>query len=367
MIPRALHCGTSRIALRHCSRLYLMSVKTLFALLLAAFSSSAFAGEWKQLPSLPDAEGFAGSFAGVSNGALLIAGGANFPGKKPWEGGMKVWYDTVFVLESPAAKWKVAGRLPRRLGYGVSVTYNNGLICAGGSDRDRHYPDVFRIEWSNGKLKTTPLPSLPPPIANCCGAIVGNILYVAGGIEKPDAKETSNRAWQLELSSKSSEWIEIMSWPGSRRMLAVAAGFKDAFWLIGGVDLTAGSDGTTQRHYLTDAFRYDLNGWKRIADLPHSVVAAPSPAPFDKDKIYLLGGDDGSQVNTPPDKHRGFGNKTLRYNVTTDQWTEAGLIAAPRATLPTAFWNNSWVLPGGEVRPGVRSPQVWNWTPGTTE
>ena len=39
--------------------------------------------------------------AGVSGGALLVAGGANFPDKKPWQGGTKVWYDTVFVLDEP--------------------------------------------------------------------------------------------------------------------------------------------------------------------------------------------------------------------------------------------------------------------------
>src|SRR4051812_40526979 len=97
-------------------------MKPLLSLVLASVSLSACAGEWKQLPSLPDVEGFAGSFAGVSNGALLVAGGGNFPGKKPWEGGAKVWYDTVYVLENPSAKWKVAGNLPPPLGYGVSVT-----------------------------------------------------------------------------------------------------------------------------------------------------------------------------------------------------------------------------------------------------
>ena len=335
---------------------------------LAVASSSTFGDEWKQLPSLPDAEGFAGSFAGVSNGALLVAGGTNFPGKKPWEGGKKAWYDTVYVLESPTAKWKVAGKLPRPLGYGVSVTHNNGLVCAGGSDRDRHYADVFRLEWSKGKLMTTQLPSLSRPIANCCGAMVGDVLYVAGGLETPDANETTNRAWQIDLGSKSPRWTEIATWPGSRRMLAVAAGFKGQFWLIGGVDLSAGSDGTAQRHYLTDAYRYGpLNGWKRIADLPHSIVAAPSPAPFDKKAIYSLGGDDGIQAAIPPEKHRGFGKTYLRYDVAADKWTEAGTIVAPRATVPCVFWKNSWVLPGGEVRPGIRSPEVWSWTAGTME
>jgi N-acetylneuraminate epimerase len=343
-------------------------MKTLSILLFASASLSAFAGEWKHLPSLPDAEGFAGAFAGVSNGALLVAGGTNFPGKKPWDGGAKVWYDTVFALESPNAKWKVIGKLPRPLGYGASVTYDQGVICAGGSDADRHYDNVFRLDWSHGKLKTTSLPSLPMPIAHCCGAMVGDVFYVAGGLEKPDSIATSNRVWRLNRGSKSARWTEINTWPGSRRMLAVAAGFRGAFWLMGGVDLSLGGNGLAQRHYLKDAFRYDpLLGWKRIADLPHPVVAAPSPAPFDENCIYLLGGDDGSQIASPPDKHRGFGKTALRYEPMGDKWVDAGAIAAPRATLPSVFWKNSWVLPGGEVRPGIRSPEVWNWTAGTME
>src|SRR5262245_23532811 len=36
-------------------------------------------GTWTQLPPLPDREGFAGAFAGVTGGALIVAGGANFP------------------------------------------------------------------------------------------------------------------------------------------------------------------------------------------------------------------------------------------------------------------------------------------------
>src|ERR1051326_3509891 len=39
--------------------------------------------DWKELPALPDREGFATPFAGVSGGALIVAGGANFPVKRP--------------------------------------------------------------------------------------------------------------------------------------------------------------------------------------------------------------------------------------------------------------------------------------------
>ena len=44
---------------------------------------------WTSLPPLPDPIGFAGAFAGVADGALLVAGGANFPDLPPWDKGKK--------------------------------------------------------------------------------------------------------------------------------------------------------------------------------------------------------------------------------------------------------------------------------------
>ena len=149
--------------------------------------SQADAWEWKRLPSLPDARGFAGPFAGVSDGVLLVAGGANFPDKKPWDGGKKVWYDTVFALERPDGAWKVAGHLSRPLAYGVSVTHRNRTVCVGGSDAERHYAEAFRLEWKAGSVAVTPLPPLSRPVANACGALVGDTLYIAGGQDKPDS------------------------------------------------------------------------------------------------------------------------------------------------------------------------------------
>jgi N-acetylneuraminic acid mutarotase len=340
-------------------------VVKLFLALVVLFSTfHALAGEWKQLPSLPDREGFAGSFAGVSNGALLVAGGANLPGKKPWEGGKKVWYDNVFVLESETGEWKNAGELPRPLAYGVSVTYGEGLICVGGSDSDRHYAHILRLEWRDGKLIITGLPPLPQPIANACGALVGRSLYIAGGLEAPDAKETVRRVWRFDLAARQPKWIEVEAWPGKGRMLAVAAGFAEKFWLIGGADLVVGKNGKVQRRCLKDAYRFEPNkGWKRIADLPYPVVAAPSPAPVDATGFYILGGDDCSQLTVAPDQHRGFESTILRYDVATDQWSRAGEVKEPRVTVPWAFWKQSCVVPSGEMRPGVRSPEVWSWSP----
>ena len=324
------------------------------------FQSVTLSADWARPPSLPDRQGFAGPFAGVSHGALLVAGGTNFPDRKPWDGGKKVWYDTVFVLEKPNAEWKVAGKLPRPLGYGVSVTHGNGVVCVGGSDADRHYADAFRVEWKDGRLRTAKLPSLPEPIANACGAMVGESLYVAGGLEKPDATGTSATVYRIDLAAAAPKWTTIEPCPGGGRMLAVAAGFDGKFWLAGGADLVPAAGGVVERRYLKDAYCYDPAArWKRVVDLPNPVAAAPSPAPGDTSGFYVLGGDDGSQVGVAPDRHRGFAKTILRYDAKADKWAPAGEMPAARVTVPCVLWGEVWVVPGGEVRPRVRSPEVW--------
>jgi N-acetylneuraminic acid mutarotase len=298
---------------------------------------------------------------------LFVAGGANFPAKRPWEGGKKVWYDTIFVLDRPNGEWKIAGKLPRPLGYGVSVTHRNGVVCVGGSDANRHYANAFRLEWKAGKVVTTPLPSLPKPAANACGALVGDVLYVAGGQEKPDAKDVLNTTWKIDLAAPEPEWRAIEPCPGGGRMLAVAAAFDGAFYLVGGVDLIEKEE-KVERRYLKDAYRYDPDqGWKRLADFPHPVVAAPSPAPTDAAGFYLLGGDDGSQIDVPPTRHRGFSKIALFFDPKTGKWAESGELPSAWVTVPCIRWGKSWVIPSGEARPGIRSPEVWSLTLGKKE
>ncbi len=326
-------------------------------------SSGTHRAEWKRLPSLPDKEGFAAPFAGASNGALLVAGGANFPDKKPWHGGKKVWYDGVFVLENPEGEWKTVGKLPRPLAYGVSVTHRDGVVCAGGSDTDRHYADCFRLEWKAGKLVTTKLPSLPKTVANACGALVGDTLYVAGGQEKPDAKEALLTVYTLDLSNAQAKWLEEKL-PERGRILAVAASFEGKFWIAGGAELVANKDDKVERRYLKDAYFHEpTKGWGRCLSLPHAVVGAPSPAPVDKTGFYILGGDDGSQLTATPERHTGFNKKVLRFDSKKRDWVETGELTAPRVTVPLVAWNRVWVIPSGEVRPGVRSPEVWRFAP----
>ena len=325
------------------------------------------AEEWNRLPSIPDPLGVAAPFAGVSGGALIVAGGANFPDRMPWDGGKKVWHDKVWVLEKPDGTWREAGKLPRPLAYGVSVNVTGAVICIGGSDAGRHYADVVSLVWQDGKLRvqneSSPGP-LPISLANAAGAVSEKeVVYVACGSTAPEAAEASRRVFRAGWRAKVLEWRELPPLPAEPRILPVAAADGEAFYLFGGAAIEM-KDGKPVRRYLRDAWRYtEASGWQRLADMPKSAVAAPSPAPVTGGAVFIAGGDDGSLVAfNPPEKHPGFPGTMLRYDIKANTWTEAGKVPAPRATLPVVEWQGGFVFPSGEVRPGVRSPEVWKWT-----
>jgi N-acetylneuraminic acid mutarotase len=349
----------------------LITVKTADAQLLPERKGSF---TWDTLPSLPDATGFAGSFAGVADDVLIVAGGSNFPGGgNPWNGGTKQWYDKIFVLEKPGADWKQAGALPFPLGYGVSVSTKQGLLLIGGSNPEGHYADVFLLHYRNGKMEIETFPSLPFALANSSGALAGDKVFIAGGLSTPSSSSSEQVFLSFDLKAKDKGWEQLPTWPGASRMLSVAAAYEDCFFLFSGTRLTEG-----KRIYLKDAYSYsDKRGWKKLTDLPFPVVAAPSPAVRSgNNDLFVFGGDtgkDAEQAATLKETHPGFSDKIIRYNIKKDKWSVAGeiytnqkndFIEKPNnsiwapVTTPLVVWHDKIVLAGGEVRPATRTPNV---------
>jgi dienelactone hydrolase len=339
--------------------------------------------DWQELAAIPDPEGFGGGYVGVSHGALLFAGGANFPDKPVWEGGGKRYYDSIFLLDRPDGTWRrLRARLPRPMAYGGSVTHGNRLIIIGGEDSERAYADVFALELDGDDVKQTQLASLPRPCTYPSVARAGVRVFVAGGVDASPwgADATNYRAfWSLRLSKTDATWLEHRPWPGPERFEAVAAGVGDSFFLFSGmrkvrnslVDSAAGS--TT--NLLRDAYRYTVTGaagdghWHRIASPPRGAAGAASPAPsIDGAGFLLIGGWDaeavrlGNRGTALLAEHPGVNRSCFAYDITTDTWSAVAPfpdVEMGRVTIPTTLWGRRWILASGERRPGVRSPRVF--------
>ena len=326
------------------------------------------------LPPIPDQEGFAGMFAGTSNGVLLCMGGANFPEGRPWEGGQKRWYDHIYFLTAEEEMWQMAEqKLPSPIGYGVSVNYENEVILIGGSNAEKHLQTVFSLSYDDGEIFfNDDFPPLPVPLANMAGTIVNNTIYIAGGIQTATGKPLQH-FYALDLSGQTAdrEWVALPPWPGKPRMLAVSAAKDGKFYLFSGINLLHDPGEPYERELLKDAYAYDPSAgkdsqeghWEKLPDLPRAVAAGPNPAPvIGLSHILFPGGlDEKTAGYADPVTHPGFLNKILAYNTQSKQYVQVGDLPpdGARVTLPATEWNKKWVIPSGESKPGTRSPGVY--------
>ena len=354
-------------------------------LLLAGRQAAAIELASEPLPPLPDPVGVAGPFVGVHGGAVIVAGGANFA-PPVWEA-EKTWHDAVWVLRDTidsggerSPRWIDGGRLPRSLGYGVSASTSKGVVCVGGNDASEAYADAFLLRWDaeQERVEQLPLPPLPQASGYGCGAAIGDTVYVAAGTPSASLVDATNRFWSIDVSSDDSSrwaWRELPAWPGPPRgfgiLVAQHNGVSECVYLISGRRETA--DGDVE--LLRDVYEFSPakhaagqgEPWRRRADAPRCVMAGAGVS-LGQSHVLVLGGDDGSlfgQADVLRDEHPGFPREALAYHTITDTWTSAGpLPAAPVTTTAVRLGPDPVadpvILPTGEIRPRVRTPDVWS-------
>lgn len=331
----------------------------------------------RPLPELPQPLGVAGPFCGLVDNQLVVAGGANFPNGPPWEGGAKVWHQSLYVLSDPKGRWILQSQLPHPLGYGVSISVPEGMILIGGSDSTRHYPNVYLLEKCNEEFQFRELHDLPIPLANMSGVLLGNQIFVVGGSLEPGERFASNRVFSLDLGpsgqrSLDAPWVERDPIPGPGRMFPGIAALGNRLYVFGGVAIVE-VDGQPRREYRKDGYSLKLNAngtvessWQAIAEMPIPLAATPTPSPTVGPNHFLVaGGDDGSSVNfQPKSQHPGFNGTCLLYHSVTNTWAEYDAVDAPTVTTSVVPWSVSdiepdvLVIPSGELRPGVRTPTI---------
>ncbi|MFC5411489.1 hypothetical protein ACFPMF_19355 [Larkinella bovis] len=323
---------------------------------------------WSALSPLPDQLGFAGMYAGVSNGAVVAMGGANFPDKYPWEGGQKKWYDSIYVLP-PDGNWiHLDEKLADASGYGVSVSYQNKLIAVGGCSEKELLSSVGCYEWSNGRLKKDPLPSLPHPLAYMTGAVLGNALLILGGARNLAGAPTKT-ALLLDLQAAEKGWQPLKPWPGPERTLPVCGVWNDQLFLMGGTTSCVTSAGQKYQHTLLDNYSLTLTktrrgwsaSWKTLVPIPRGVSAAGTLPLVSNSRFVIWGGVDAvtAQFRTPQN-HPGLTRSVLFYYPDSDSWEYWGEqhTYPSRVTLPVIPYQNGWLYVSGEVKPGIRTPSI---------
>lgn len=320
---------------------------------------------------LPVRKGLSGAFIGIHKDVLIVAGGSNFD-KPSWDGGTKIYYDSIFVCinESNANyKWYFAGLLQSPRAHGAAVSTPEGLVCLGGQNNNGKSDEVFLLQWDpllNKVIVSKKLPSLPQPTSHLAAALLDNKIYVAGGLGEANGKDAELRTfWQLnpqaDENSKENLWKVLPPWPGSGRhgasMVNQSNGEFDCLYLF---------SGKTDSTYLKDAYAFnphqldEATYWRKLADLPRAAYVAPSIA-AGKSQVLLISGSDGHDVNRIQELKNDYNFTTdiLSYNTITNVWYSISKLPEGVAATTAVLWKDKIVISGGEIRPGVRTAVVF--------
>ncbi len=337
--------------------------------------------QFEPLPALPDPLGVAGPFVGVHRDVLLVAGGANFP--RPYWEASKRWRDQIYAFVGTAGEgqWVPAGRLPVEVAYGASVSLPTGVLCLGGNDARRNSSDAFLLCWDDTlrSVSVRKWPRLPERIAYTQAVLLDQTVYLFGGQRGASLGSATNELWALDLSTYLSTedeedlptWRQLAPCPGPSRAFHLLAAQHDGFhwslYVVSGRTEVAGAHGEARVEFLTDTWQYTpaTGSWRRRSDAPRCVMAGTAAA-WGQSHLFVFGGADGTlfhDADRLKDQHPGFPKRALAYHTITDTWIDAGATPGNQVTTQAVTWRGRIVIPSGEVRPRVRTSNVWAVAP----
>lgn len=354
---------------------------------------------WSRAATLPEISGakqigVAGSFAGISNGVMLIAGGSNFPGAKSWNGGKKVNRDEIYILRKlPGNKFDcrvLKQHLSRGIAYGASVSTSHGVVCIGGETREANCTgNAFIMRWNKERQKVefSPLPPLPISVANASASCIRNTVYVFGG--ESDGKPV-NQCFKIDLDAKSAAWEPVPVMPLAMSHSAAVTqsnGQHPCIFIIGG--RTATASGISELHNCTFCYDPSTNKWSTRSAIGDGKavtnLSAAAAAAIDDHQILVAGGDTGdifhkiesynaaiAKASSEQEKtillreklqlvthHPGFSRDVYLYDTVRDKWKKVGKFPFyAQVTTIAVKWGTRILIPGGEIMPGTRTADI---------
>lgn len=354
---------------------------------------------WKRIAILPPVApnqkslGVAGAINGVNHDVFIVAGGSNFPAGLPWKGGKKYYYDKIFVLQKKDDdfEWNrnVKAVLPEAVAYCGVTSTTKGIIYAGGENDKGISDKCFLLNWDGKKeeVDVKQLPALPLALTNVALTHTGDVIFAVGGDKK---SASSNSFFCLDLKEKNLHWEKLPDLPialSNATAIAQNGSSGQEIFVIGG--RSKAPSGISDLHNTAFAFNLQKNEWRRCANISdgfHSInLSAASGAAIGEKHILVTGGDNGkvfhkietliaeiAKAKSPEEKarltveknnlsifHKGFDKSVLLYNTNTNAWTKICELPFPaHVTTTDVKWGNNIVVSNGEIKPGIRTPDV---------
>jgi SSS family solute:Na+ symporter len=353
--------------------------------------------DWTAIPDLPDPLGVAGPFVGLQDhedddkDMFFVIGGANFP-KPIWEN-EKVWRQSVHIMQKKDDKfaWTKSDDFGYPVAYGaaVSLAKGRGVLCIGGNNGQETFDKVTLVRWNEEtqSIQKTAYPPLPKPCAFTQAALIGDKVYVAGGLSGNELSTAMKNFWVLDLKAKKENekgeevqvpWQELEPWPGPTRALNLTVaqhnGYENCIYVISGRresdEKKYDENGELlkpETEFLQDVWEFTPTSgvWRARKDAPQCVMAGIG-VDYGQSHIFVLGGDDGSlygKADELRDTHPGFTKKSFAFHTITNTWVEMGETPQNHVTTIPVKWGKDIIIATGEVRPRFRTAKVWKIRP----
>lgn len=298
-----------------------------------------------QLPSLPGI-GLSGLYAGEIDGTLYVAGGCNFPDKPVTEGGKKAFYSDVWKLTD--GEWTLAGKLPEPSAYGAYISTDEGLMILGGANADGTVDSAWMLTADG----VTGLQTLPKPLEQMAWCSFDGAIYLAGGL--------SNGTPSLEIYRlEDGQWSVAAMLPRPL-VQGIACIPGDRLCVFGGFDPIA-------KEAVKGGCAFSLEDGS-VSPLEADVTFVGSAA-LDglacggcNAEVFThalnLPAEDVREYQLQPVEYYKIRAQLLEYKE--DVWSAvAEHTALARAGAALARYHGGLVSVGGELKPGIRTPEVW--------
>lgn len=346
-------------------------------------------------------KGLSAIYSGIIEDNLLMMGGCNFPETPASEGGKKRFYNSVYLASLSAdtlLQWKKVGEIEEPSAYGVAISMLGGVVCVGGTNgvESLSSANIIMFNKDSMNIEIYPLPDLPVKLDNMGGAVMDTMLYVLGG--NADGKP-SNRVFLLDFTNLQQEWIELPPFPGEPRVQPVCAVMKNedgekSLYIWGGFATTySGSEPSVS----LGGYRYSFRKGEWIELSSPKIgeeeifLGGGAVTPINDTLAIFTGGVNGdiflkalqreamlkkaisqndtiaqNQLRTEakdymlqnPEWYK-FNSRILAYNSVKNNWRELVVTTSTaRAGASLLYHNGILYSVGGELKPGVRSPEV---------